>query len=254
MRFGSRLILLKRILRPRNLRRYILHIALKGHNVECPCCGSTYLTFLPAGILKRANATCIKCGSLERHRNLWLFFLANAQLLEKQIKLLHAAPEKIFYKKFSADKNIDYYPIDLHPADYNYGTKTMEMDLTDLKYSDNFFDAIICNHVLEHIPDDRKAMKEIYRVLKPDGWAIINVPIKPEMSYTIEDPTIDDPQKQLKLFGQPDHVRIYGKDYTDRLHCCGFRVEVIQYPLQFDSNQQFYYGLNKNELIYLCRK
>src|SRR5690349_17870287 len=140
------MVQLKRILNPNNVyKKYILHFFLKGNNVECPCCGSKYLTFLPAGIEKRANATCIKCGSLERHRNLWLFFSENGQLFSNSIKLLHAAPEKIFYKKFSADKNVEYYPIDLHPTDYNYGIKTIEMDLTDVRYNDNFFDAIICN-------------------------------------------------------------------------------------------------------------
>jgi SAM-dependent methyltransferase len=185
------MVLLKQILNPNNLyKKYILHFLLKGNNVKCPCCGSTYLTFLPAGIARRANAACIKCGSLERHRNLWLFFSANRELFKNHIKLLHPAPEKIFYKKFLADRNIDYYPIDLRPTAYNYGVKTIEMDLTDLRYKDNFFDAIICNHVLEHIPDDTKAMREMYRVLKPGGWAIINVPTNPQLDHTIEDPHI----------------------------------------------------------------
>src|SRR6266487_5244278 len=247
MGFKKDLLLLKRIFRPHNLHRYILHIVLRGNNVECPCCGSKYLTFLPAGIVKRPNAACIKCGSLERHRNLWLFFSANSQLFAKPVKLLHAAPEKIFYKKFRANKNIDYYPIDLHPDNYNYGIKTMEMDLTDMRYNDNFFDAVVCNHVLEHIPDDIKAMKEMYRVLKPGGWAIINVPTNPQLASTVEDITINDPKKQLELFGQPDHVRIYGKDYIDRLLSSRFKVEIIQYPLQFDYNKRFYYGLKENE-------
>lgn len=254
MPFDKRLLTLKRTFHPRKIKNFLLHYALKGNNVTCPCCGSSYITFLPAGIRKRANAACIKCGSLERHRNLWLFFADNKHLLNKQMKLLHAAPEKIFYDRFSAQQNIDYYAIDLNPADYNYGIKTMKMDLTSLDFEDNFFDAILCSHVLEHIPDDSKAMKEMYRTLKPSGWAILNVPVKEELEKTFEDVLIRNPKKQLELFGQPDHVRIYGRDYTDRLRNAGFIVEAIQYASKFNHNEQFKYGLEKHETIYFCTR
>ena len=244
---------IKRTLRPKTLQRLILRLTLKGDNVECPCCGAKYVTFLPAGIQKRANATCLKCGSLERHRNLWLFFKENPQLFKAKTKLLHVAPEKIFSQYFQSKRSIDYTAIDLEPEAYDYTVKTIVMDLTDLKFDNNSFDAIICSHVLEHIPDDAKAMREMHRVLKADGWAIINVPVNND-SITIEDVTINDPKKQLELFNQPDHVRVYGMDYTERLQKAGFKVEIVQWPLHYDHNTRFKYGLKENEFIYLCRK
>jgi len=245
---------IKRTLHPRALQRKILRFTLKGNNVECPCCGAKFITFLPAGIQKRANATCLRCGSLERHRNLWLFFQENPQLFKAKTKLLHVAPEKIFSEYFQSRKNIDYTAIDLDPDAYDYTVKTIAMDLTNLKFDSNSFDAIICSHVLEHIPDDAKAMREMYRVLKTDGWAIINVPVHNDRATTFEDVTINDPKKQLELFGQPDHVRIYGRDYVDRLEHAGFKVELVQWPLKYDHNTRFRYGLKENEIIYLCRK
>jgi len=245
---------IKRVLHPRMLKKSLLRITMKGNNVECPCCGSTFVTFLPAGIQKRPNAACLKCGSLERHRNLWLFFKENPQLFKAQTKLLHAAPEKIFSQYFQLRKDIDYTAIDLEPEAYDYTVNTIAMDLTDLKFDDNSFDVIICSHVLEHIPDDAKAMSEMHRVLKADGWAIINVPVHQERATTFEDVTINNPKKQLELFGQPDHVRIYGRDYEDRLQHASFKVELINWPSHYDHNTRFKYGLKENEIIYLCRK
>lgn len=245
---------IKRALYPKRVRLNLLRFVLKGNNVQCPCCKSGFITFLPAGIQKRANAACIKCGSLERHRNLWLFFKENPLLFINRRKLLHVAPEKIFSKFFLAQSSIDYHAVDLEPDAYNYNSKTIAMDLTDLKFAENYFDMIICSHVLEHIPDDAKAIHEMYRVLQQNGWAIINVPVHQEREITFEDITINDPKKQLALFGQPDHVRIYGKDYVQRLQYAGFKVEIIKWPLQYDHNTRFKYGLKENEIIYFCRK
>lgn len=127
------------------------------------------------------------------------------------------------------------------------------MDVTKLSFENNFFDAIICNHVLEHVPEDKKAMSEMFRTLKPGGWATINVPVSITMDQTFEDPFINDPQKQLELFGQPDHVRVYGNDYFDRLKAAGFDVEVIDFAASFSHNERFRYGI-KNEPVILCRK
>ncbi|CAN5511099.1 class I SAM-dependent methyltransferase [soil metagenome] len=245
---------IKRTLHPKTLQRSLLRLTLKGNTVECPCCGSKYVTFLPAGIQKRANAACPKCGSLERHRNLQLFFKENAQLFKPHSTLLHVAPEKIFSLYFQSRPDIEYTAIDLEPEAYDYTVKTIAMDLTDLKFGDNSFDVVICSHVLEHVPDDGKAMREMYRVLKPGGWAIINVPVEQAREKTFEDVTINDPKKQLELFNQPDHVRIYGRDYVDRLKNAGFNVEVIQWFFHYDHNTRFKYGLKENEFIYLCSK
>lgn len=244
----------KRSLHPKLVQRKILRFAMKGKNVECPCCGSTFVTFLPAGIQKRPNAACLKCGSLERHRNLALFFKEHPELFKNNNRLLHAAPEKIFSQYFKSRSDLEYVSIDLNPDAYGYAQGTIAMDLTDLKFEENSFDIIICSHVLEHIPNDAKAMSEMFRVLKPGGWAIINVPVHQDRETTFEDVSINDPEKQLALFGQPDHVRIYGKDYVDRLKKAGFNVEIIQWPLHYNHNTRFKYGLKENELIYLCRK
>lgn len=239
---------------PKENKKRFLHYALKGNNVECNCCGSKYITFLPAGIKKRANAQCIKCSSLERHRTLWMFLKEQNEIFNKPIKLLHVAPEKIYYDKFINIPTIEYHPIDLMPDKYNYGIKTIEMDVTALTYQDNFFDVVICSHVLEHIPQDRKAMSEMFRVLKPGGWAILNTPVNMQAETTHEDIHINDPQKQLELFGQPDHVRVYGKDFLTRLKEAGFETDVINFPSKFSHNEQFKYGFKKEELIFFAKK
>jgi SAM-dependent methyltransferase len=242
---------IKLAIHPRTIKNKFLHLALKGNNVECVCCGSKYISFLPAGIVKRPNAKCIKCGSLERHRSLWMF-LKEKDLLAKPIRLLHIAPEKIFYNHFISLSQIEYYPVDLMPDKYAYGIKTIKMDVTNLNYPENYFDAVICNHVLEHIRDDNKAMTEMCRVLKPHGWAILNTPVALDKALTAEDLDIDDPQKQLELFGQPDHVRIYGRDFTTRLERAGFKTNFIDYVSTFSSSDQFRYGLQKDEPIIYC--
>lgn len=245
---------IKIALHPRVLKNRFLHFALKGNNVECVCCGSRYITFLPAGIQKRANAQCIKCGSLERHRTLWMFLKEQGDIFNKPIKLLHVAPEKIYYDKFVSIPTVEYHPVDLMPDKYDYGIKTIEMDVTALTYPDNFFDVIICSHVLEHIPHDTKAISEMYRVLKHGGWAILNTPVNMQMEKTHEDIYINDPQKQLELFGQPDHVRIYGKDFLTRLADAGFVTDVIDFPSKFSHNERFGYGFKQVELIFFAKK
>jgi SAM-dependent methyltransferase len=245
---------LKRAIHPRSIKNKLLHYALQGNNVECVCCKSKYITFLPAGIEKRANARCIKCGSLERHRTLWMFLNEQHDRFSKPIKLLHVAPEKIFYKYFDSIPNIEYCPVDLMPDKYEYGSKTIEMDVTALTYPDNYFDAVICNHVLEHIRQDAKAMSELYRVLKPGGWAILNTPVDMNSERTVEDINLYDPKKQLELFGQPDHVRVYGKDFITRLQHAGFTMDVIDHVSKFSHNEQFKYGLKSIEVIFYGSK
>jgi len=242
-----------RTVHPRTFKNKFLHFALKGKNVECPCCGSKYITFLPAGLQKRANAKCIKCGSLERQRTLWLY-LKEKNIFANPVKLLHVAPDRQLYAKFSKLKNIEYHPIDLQPDMYGYGSKTKKMDVTSMSYQDNFFDVVICSHVLEHVPDDMKAMREMFRVLKNDGYAILNVPVNSHLKNTFEDPFVTDPKRREEIFGQCDHVRIYGQDYVTRLSEAGFAVEVINYVSRFTHNEKFRLGLKENELIYYCTK
>jgi SAM-dependent methyltransferase len=239
---------------PRALKNKFLNVALKGDTVECVCCNKKFITFLPAGIEKRANAKCANCGSLERHRILWHFLTHQTKLFSDNIKLLHPAPEKLFYQKFKLHRNIEYTSIDLNPDKYDYGSTTIKMDLTNLTFNNDSFDVIICNHVLEHIPDDAKAMSEMYRVLKPGGWALLNVPVDNSRATTFEDIHINDPKKQLELFGQPDHVRVYGRDYKDRLEKAGFVVTLIDYTKQFSHNEKFRFGMKDEREIYYCTK
>ncbi|WP_153800741.1 class I SAM-dependent methyltransferase [Foetidibacter luteolus] len=245
---------LKNKFHPAKIKRRFLHYAMKGKAVQCPCCGSSYVTFLPAGLEKRANARCINCDSLERQRTLWLYLNDQQDLLMPGFKMLHIAPEKQFYKRFSVSNGIQYYPGDLFPLKYRHIPNMYKVDVTDVQFGDAFFDCVMCNHVLEHVPNDSKAMQEFYRILKPGGWAILNVPIDMNREKTFEDFTVTDPKKRLELFGQDDHVRLYGSDYVTRLQAAGFSVEVIDYVKKFSHNEQFRYGLKPVELIFLCRK
>jgi SAM-dependent methyltransferase len=183
-----------------------------------------------------------------------MFLKEQGHIFSKPLKLLHVAPEKIFYDHFVSIPQLEYHPIDLMPDKYKYGVKTTAMDVTRMTYPDNSFDAVMCNHVLEHIRDDSRAMKEILRVLKPGGWAILNTPVDMNTEATHEDVDLHDPQKQLELFGQPDHVRVYGRDFIKRLEAVGFKTNVIDFVSKFSHNEQFRYGLKTNELIFYCNK
>lgn len=191
--------------------------------VECPSCGWKGPSFLPnAG---RANARCPKCDSKERHRLYYLYLKENIPT-DQKIKVLHFAPEKILTSLFRSYKNIDYVSADLDPR------KAMtQQDITNTSFENDTFDLIFCAHVLEHIPDDMKAMRELLRILKPGGLAILQVPIKDffngmAIDKTYEDPGITDPKERERVFGQHDHVRIYGRDFKDRLENAGFKVSV----------------------------
>ena len=233
-----------------------------GNKVNCPFCGGHFRKFLSAGLDipvfkaknvigggRRLNAMCPRCYSYDRERLIYLYLERKTNIFHGNIKMLHVAPERNLQKVLMAHPNIDYLSIDL-----NSPLAMIRMDVTDIKYEDNSFDVIICNHVLEHIPDDRKAMSELYRVLKPGGWAILQVPISLSLDKTYEDPTIKTPEEREKVFGQSDHVRIYAKDYKDRLESVGFFVEVYSFAEEFGESVVSKYGLLKNESIYICSK
>ena len=244
----------KRLFGSAALKSRWLTFALKGDNVECPCCNHRFVTFLPAGINKRANAKCAHCESLERHRAIWLYLLQKTDFFQKPAQVLNVAPENVFYNKFSNLPNIAYFPIDKYPEKITNRKKIFEMDVADLKFCDNTFDVIICSYVLEEVTEDRKALKELHRVLKPGGWAILNSPVDKTRARTFEDFSVTDPQKRLKLFGQPNNVRLYGRDYIDRLFDAGFEVKVVDHSDTFDHNQRFKYGLKEGDEIYHCYK
>ena len=233
--------------------------ALAGENVFCVCCDKSFITFLPFGVVKRANALCPNCHSLERHRMHYHYMFHQTNLLNGQsLKMLHVAPEIILYNKFIANNAIDYVPCaKFGPGfsdQYDYPPKTVDVDITEICFIDNEFDVIYCSHVLEHIPNDRKAMEEFYRVLKPGGWSLLQVPLDINLDKTYEDFSIINTAERKKAFGQWDHVRVYGKDYKDRLTEAGFEVRVERYKDSFSENDLFKYGFMKDEDIYLCKK
>jgi SAM-dependent methyltransferase len=148
---------------------------------------------------------------------LWRFLEEKTDFFQlRDVRMLHVAPEALLETRFRKQLGAGYLSADfLQPAD-------VKMDITDIQYPEDSFDVVYCSHVLEHVPDDRQAMRELCRVLKPSGWAILLVPVT--VDSTIEDPTITDPQERLRLFGQDDHVRRYGPDFVDRLREAGFNV------------------------------
>lgn len=197
--------------------------------------------------MRRPNSTCPVCGSLERHRLLWNFFEAETNLFsDSHKKMLHIAPEACFVSRFQKLSTLDYLTADLeNPA-------MVQMDITNIQYPDNSFDIVYCSHVLEHIPDDRTAMKELARVLQPSGWAVLQVPMGTEP--TQENLSITDPEERTRLYGQSDHVRMYGPDYKERLEESGFQVSAISYLSRFDTTQKQKLGLiNCNDDIYYCQ-
>lgn len=253
--------LLKMVIPPRfkeALRKYKLNkneITYKGNKVTCSICNSSYKEFGPFGLKKRKNALCFKCGSLERHRLVWKY-LNDKNLLKKPLSILHFAPEKVFYDIFSKSRDIEYFPCDLMPENYNYsdGTKIIKADITDIPFESNCFDFILCSHVLEHIPDDNLAMSELFRVMKNGGFGIFQVPIDYSREKTYEDFSITNPKEREKAFGQHDHVRWYGKDYINRLEKVGFQVTEDDYVITFSEVEQFKYGFMNSEKIYYCKK
>lgn len=130
----------------------------------------------------------------------------------------------------------------------------MRMDITDLTFPDDSFDCILCYHVLEHIPDDSAAMRELRRVLKPNGWAILQSPVYRNRATTYEDSCIVHPVDRERAFGQSDHVRIYGADYFQRLEDAGFRVRMDPFVRTLDPVSIERYGLSAWEMIFICTK
>ena len=230
------------------LRKLISKAQYYGNVRYCPVCGKRSNRFKPYGIVPREDAQCVHCGSLERHRLLWLFFQKKTDLFAGKSKMLHVAPEPCLESIFMKRLGSSYLTADLFNPN-----AMVKMDICDIQYPDNSFDAIYCSHVLEHVPDDKQAMREFYRVLKTNGWAILNVPITREKTF--EDPSIVDPKERLKAFGQEDHVRCYGQDYVDRLRDSGFDVEIIKVDDLANSDEVVRMGLTRaSGEIYYCTK
>lgn len=235
-------------------RPWLIHLSIwfrplikwyfKGHRFTDPIDGSSYRRFLPYGYQKiRENALCPGTLSLERHRLLWLYLERETSFLTDSIKVLHVAPEQVFYQKFHSFSHWDYTTTDLYSP-----LADVKADLRKLPFEDHAYDLILCNHVLEHIPDHLQALSELYRVLKKGGTLIAQVPLDLNREKTFEDPTITDPQERSRIFGQYDHVRIYGKDYSDFLNQTGFSSQCIPYTEQLTKKEIDTYALQYDSI------
>ncbi|MFN7674378.1 class I SAM-dependent methyltransferase [Flavobacterium sp.] len=267
--------------------RPILAILLKGSRYTDPIDGKSFRMFLPYGYgTQRNNVLSPSTLSLERHRLLWLYLqnetdffyselvsesnelvsesnepvsdspisknkrikLRNAET-NSALKVLHFAPEQEFYKRFKKQKNIDYTTTDLLSP-----LADVKADICNLPFEDNTYDIIFCNHVLEHIPNDTKAMQELYRVLKPGGMGIFQIQQDLLRATTFSDDTIVDQKERAKIFGQYDHVRVYGRDYFDKLRSIGFKVVEEDYTNKIAPELVEKYCLAKGEIIPVCFK
>jgi len=220
-----------------------------GNKVECPICSHSFRKFLPYGNNAGENRLCPNCLSLERHRLMWIYLKDYSDFFTKEYKLLHFAPEQPFLKRFKKMKNLDYTTADLVSP-----IADMHIDIMQIPLPGDSYDLIFCNHVLEHVDNDILAMKEIYRVLKPGGWAILQVPINYNYMYTHEDITIVDPREREKVFGQYDHVRWHGLDYPDRIRQAGFAIEEFDIKRHLTVELIERYRLDKKEILYIARK
>ena len=230
--------------------RPIIKWYFKGTRFTDPIDGSSYRKFLPYGYQKiRENALCPGTLSLERHRLLLLYLERETNFINNAIKVLHVAPEQVFYQKFRTFSHWEYTTTDLHSP-----LAEIKADLCELPFQDNYYDLILCNHVLEHIPEDQKAMQEMYRVLKPGGTLIAQVPLEENRTQTFEDNSITDKATRTEIFGQYDHVRIYGTDYYTRLESVGFDSHAIDFLKKLTSQEKQKFALPYSEKIPIAIK
>lgn len=221
----------------------------KGTKHECPICEKSFRKFLPYGNKGADNRLCPNCLSLERHRLLWLYFKSKTKIFNDKLSLLHIAPEQPYISRFKKLENLDYTTADLVSP-----IADVKTDIRDMVFDNEKFDIVICNHVLEHIDKEQVAMKEVLRVLKKGGFAILQVPIDYNRDVTYEDASITSPAEREKHFGQYDHLRVYGKDYSKRLTKAGFEVVEDDFINNFSAEEIEKFRFDKNEIIYFCKK
>lgn len=233
------------------LARPVLVFLFRGNRYIDPIDGRGFRKFMPYGYEKpRENVLSPSTLSLERHRLLWLFLRDHTPFLTAaDQEVLHIAPEQSFYKRFKKMDNLNYTTADLYSP-----LAEVKADIRDLPFGDDRFDVVLCNHVLEHIPEDRKAMEELYRVMKPGGWGVFQVPQDLGRALTFEDDSITDKRERARIFGQYDHVRIYGRDYFDRLREVGFEVTEVDLTSDMAQEDLEKYRLAKGEIIPWVRK
>lgn len=230
----------------------IMGFFYRGKEVECPVCGHTYRKFLPYGyVISRENALCPHCLALERHRLLWLYLKKESNLFEEYPRILHIAPEVCLMKPLK--KHFKGCPEKYVTADLESPLADLHFDVQEIPLPDNEFDVLLCNHLLEHVQSDKKALKEFYRILKPGGWGVLMCPVDLDYEKTYEDDSITDPDERSRIFGQYDHRRIYGQDYPERLAEVGFQVADIDYCSTVGEALTKRYALPKDH-IYIVYK
>lgn len=227
-----------------------------GRGKECPLCGCRRRKFLPYGyVVQREDALCPKCLALERHRLLWLWLIRESDIGRGAValpQLLHIAPEVALMNKFK--KMYASTPERYVTADLESPLADIHFDIQDIPLGDASQDVVICNHILEHVEDDRKALSEIFRILRPGGWGVVLSPVDLSREHTFEDDSITNPEERTRIFGQYDHRRIYGRDYAERLREAGFEVDVRDYAEEFPEKQRRLYALPTGEYIYIVYK
>jgi SAM-dependent methyltransferase len=242
---------------PRKYLQLFSHIPLKvyagfmkGDTVECTVCSNKFKRFLPYGRLEpRDNALCPSCLALERHRLMYLYLKEKTNFFTDQLKVLHVAPEYCFINRFEKLPNLEYITADIESP-----LAKVKMNIEAIPFTDNSFDVIFCNHVLEHVENLDTALSELFRVLKPGGWAIMQSPQDMQMEHTLEDPTITDPRERERIFRQSDHLRLFGKDYGEVLAKGGFLVKEDDFVHEIAPELAKRYALPMEEIVYFCQK
>lgn len=227
-----------------------------GKGKQCPLCGCQRRKFMPYGyVTSRENALCPNCLSLERHRLLWLWLVRESDIGRGAMalpKMLHIAPEVALMRKFK--KMYASTPDRYVTADLESPLADMHFDVQQIPLEAESFDAVICNHIMEHVEDDGKALSELYRIMRRGGWGVILSPVELEREKTFEDDTITDPAERTRIFGQYDHRRIYGRDYAARLREAGFEVYDIDYKNELSKAEQELYALPADHLYIVCKQ
>ncbi|HCT31410.1 MAG TPA: SAM-dependent methyltransferase [Bacteroidales bacterium] len=227
-----------------------ISIFYKGNKIEDPISGKKYRKILPYGRLQsRPNALAFHSLSLERHRLIWLYLKNKTDFFTAPKRVLHIAPEYCFIKPFKRSSNLDYVTADLISP-----WADIKLDVQNIPFPDSSFDVVICNHVLEHVDDDKKAMSELLRVMKPGGFGIFQVPLDNSEETTLEDKSINTPELREKFYKQRDHLRLYGRDYGQRLRNIGFEVTEDDFVKTFPASLIQRYALPKDEILYICKK
>lgn len=249
--------LLNKLPRPLLIRlsyvfRLFAPLLYRGNKVECPVCERSFSKFLSYGsdIAHRDNVLCPYDLTLERHRLMWLYLKDHTDFFTaNNLEVLHIAPEQCFYSTFRKQKNLKYLTGDLVSP-----LADLHFDLHQIPLEDNKFDVVFCNHVLEHVEDALQCMKELYRVMKPGGWGIMQVPQDFSRDTTYEDSSITSPEEREKHFWQKDHVRLFGKDYPDWLRKAGFTVAEFDKNAHYSKELINRYRLAESEILYIVSK